>query len=265
MPTLLNLGPYWSFSRLKSYLSCSQSYFFRYISGEEPASKSSNLVLGAAVHYGHELIYRGMKAGTIPPLGDVLDEVSENILIQAQLNPPILFPNGGDINTLVEEARRLTECLHGSVVPEKVVAVDLEETVPLLDYGEPLPLPLKVVYDLVVESEGEEVVVDLKTSRTRYQQSQLTWALQPTCYLYARRVSGGNGIQRSFRYDCILKKANPELVRYPVTRDQADFQRMAATVKMVERGVQNGVFIPNRESYFCASCEWEKICRDWKG
>jgi len=257
---------YWSYSRLTTYLSCSLAYFFRYLSDEKPESVSANLLLGSGVHYGHELIYRGMMNGGIPNLDDILDEVSEDIVLREKLNPPILFSNGNDLDDLISEARRLTECLFRSVSPEKVVAVDLEETVPILDYGKPLGTPLKVIYDLIVEGDdGEEIVVDLKTTRCRFQQPKLDWDLQPTCYLYARGISGGNGKRRSFRYDCLLKKKEPEFVQYPANRGKADFQRMVSIVKTVSDGIKHGIFIPNRGSYFCGTCEWEKACRDWKG
>jgi CRISPR/Cas system-associated exonuclease Cas4 (RecB family) len=257
---------YWSYSRITTYLSCSLSWFFRYISDEEPATVSSNLILGSAVHYGHELLYRGMKKGNIPAITDILEEVSEDILFRKKLNPPILFSNGGDIDSLIEEAWRLTECLYKSVKPEKIVSVDLEENVPLLENGEPILLPLKVIYDLIIETDdGDEVVIDLKSSRQRFQNSKLDWDLQPACYLYARGITGATNARRSFRYDVLLKNKTPKLIQYPTSRCQADFERLISIIKTVDRGVRNGVFMPNRGSYFCSTCEWERLCRDWRG
>jgi putative RecB family exonuclease len=208
-----------------------------------------------------------MQKGSIPDLTDILDEVAEDILIRKKLNPPIVYPkSGGDIDGLIEEAQRLTECLYNSAKPEKIVAVDLEENVPLLEDGNQILLPLKVIYDLIVETEdGEEIIVDLKTTRCRFSNQKLEQDNQPNCYLYAREVSSGNGINRSFRYDCLLKNKTPKFIQYHTTRNQSDFERLIAMIKMVDRGVRNGVFIPNRSSFFCGSCEWEQLCRDWKG
>ena len=257
---------YWSYSRITTYLSCSLSYFFRYISDEEPASVSSNLILGSAVHYGHELLYRGMKHGTIPALSDILDEVAEDILIRKKLNPPIVYPkSGGDIDGLIEEAQRLTECLYNSAKPEKIVAVDLEENVPLIDNGATLPKPLKVIYDLIVAGDGAEIVVDLKTAKCRFGQQKIQWDLQPTCYLYARGISGGVHVRRSFRYDVLLKNKTPLFIQYPTSRDRDDYQRLISIIKVVDRGINSGVFIPNRSSFFCSTCEWGQLCQDWKG
>jgi len=260
-----NPGP-WSFSRINSYLSCSLKWFLHYLSDEEPASVSSNLILGSAVHYGHELLYRGMKVGNIPTLKDILEEVAEDILIRKKFQPPIAYPkSGGDINSLIEEAQSLTECLYQSAKPEKVVAVDLEETVPLIDNGTTLQKPLKVIYDLIVEEDGAEVIVDLKSAKCRFGKQKIQYDLQPSCYLYARGVSSGVHIPRSFRYDVLLKNKKPLFIQYPTSRGRDDYQRLISIIKMVDRGVSSGVFIPNRSSFFCSTCEWGQLCRDWKG
>jgi len=256
---------YWSYSRITTYLSCSLSYFFRYLSDEEPESVSANLILGSATHYGHELLYRGMTKGIIPPLTDILDEVSEDILLRKKINPPIIFSNGGDLDSLIEEAQRLTECLYNSAKPEKIVAVDLEENVPLIDNGTTLPKNLKVIYDLIVADDGAEIVVDLKTAKCRFGQQKIQWDLQPTCYLYARGVSGGVHLPRSFRYDVLLKNKTPLFIQYPTSRDRDDYQRLISIIKMVDRGVSSGVWIPNRSSFFCKTCEFAQACQNWKG
>ena len=257
---------YWSYSRISTYLSCSLSWYFRYISDEEPAAVSSNLLLGSAVHFGHELLYKGMMKGNIPDLPEILEQVSDDILIRKKINPPILFKDGEDIDTLIEEAQRLTECLYNSAKPEKIIAVDLQENVPLLEDGESILLPLKVIYDLIVETaDGEEIIVDLKTTRCRFSNQKLEWDNQPSCYLYARKVSGGNGIKRSFRYDCLLKNKTPKFLQYHTNRNQSDFERLIAIIKMVDRGVRSGVFLPNRSSFFCGTCPWDQLCRNWRG
>jgi CRISPR/Cas system-associated exonuclease Cas4 (RecB family) len=255
---------YWSYSRLTTYQFCSLKYWYRYLSGEEPATVSSNLVLGTGVHYGHQLIYTGMMNGGMPQLKNLLDEITGEILLRQRISPPILFSNGGDIDRLIEEAHLLTTCLYNNVTQEKVVAVDLEENVPLVDNGTLLPKFLKVIYDLIVEGDdGGEIVVDLKTAKSRYTQ-KIQWDLQPTCYLYARGITGATNARRSFRYDVLLKNKTPKLIQYPTSRCQADFERLISIIKTVDRGVRNGVFMPNRGSYFCSTCEWEKLCRDWR-
>jgi len=261
-----NRTGYWSFSRINSYLSCSLKYFFRYISDEVPESVSANLILGSGVHYGHELIFKGMQKGHIPPLQDVLDEILEDILLREKINPPILFSNGGDFDQLIQEAQRLTTCLYKNVIPEKVVAVDLEETVPLIDNGTTLQKPLKVIYDLIVETEdGEELVVDLKTAKCRFGQQKIQYDLQPSCYLYARGISGGVHVPRSFRYDVLLKNKTPKFIQYPTSRGRDDYQRLISIIKMVDRAVSKGIWLANRSSFFCKTCEFEQACRNWKG
>lgn len=260
-------GDYWSYSRLSRWLACSLLYKLEYIDQQEPAVLSSNLILGTGIHLGHQIFYEGMANGGVPSLKDVQEAVVEEIRMRQRVSPPIKYPDGGDLDRLIGEAKGLTEAMYRSLPRERVVAVNHEETVPIVDEdGVVLNKPLKVVYDLVVEAEGgREVIVDLKTSKQRYTEDKIRWELQPSCYLLARSLSNGNK-PLSFRYDVLLKKKQPEFQQHTVTRDRSDFRRLIAIMKTVEKAITAGIFVPNRGSMFCHSCGFqESQCADWKG
>lgn len=252
----------WSFSRLSTFLSCSLQYWWKYHSQEEPVSVSSSLLLGSGIHYGHQLIYEGMAQGKIPSLAEVKDGVIEEIRLRQKISPPVKYSNGGDIDKLVAEAQTLTEVLYRSVKPEPVVSVNEEEIVDLTDGEGDQIGKLKVIYDLIVGDGKGETIVDLKTAKT-FQEERLRWDLQPSCYLLARRNINNGEVPVSFRFDVVKKCRQPVLVQYPVIRDESDFQRLIAIVRLVEKGISAGIFLPNRGSMSCHSCGYEPLCAGW--
>jgi CRISPR/Cas system-associated exonuclease Cas4 (RecB family) len=252
---------------LNRWLTCSLLYKLEYIDQKEPALLSSNLILGTGIHFGHQIFYESLAAnGGVPCLKDVQEAVVEEIRMRARVSPPIKYSNGGDLDALIREAEVLTETMYRALPREQVIAVNHEETVPIVDEdGVTLDKPLKVVYDLVVASKnGGEVIVDLKTAKQAFSPEKLRWDLQPTCYLVARGASNGHK-PLSFRYDAILKKKKPEFVQYPAFRGPDDRKRLVAVIKAVERGIRHGVFVPNRGSMSCHSCGYEQECSTWCG
>jgi len=258
---------YWSYSRLSRWLTCSLLYKLEYIDQKEPALLSGNLILGTGIHYGHQIFYEGMANGGVPCLKDVQEAVVEEIRMRARVSPPIKYSNGGDLDSLIEEAKCLTGAMYHALPREQVVAVNHEEIVTILDEdGVALDKPLKVIYDLVVSSKsGGEVIVDLKTAKQAFSPEKLRWDLQPTCYLVARGASNGHK-PLSFRYDAIIKKKKkPEFVQYSAYRGPEDVKRLVAVIKAVDQGIRHGVFIPNRGSMSCHACGYEQECSTWQG
>lgn len=257
---------HWSYSQVSTFLSCGLKYWFSSLSGKDPVSTSPSLILGQGLHAGYDLAYRGIQKGKVPALKEVVGVVAEEMLLRQKVSAPIKFGEAGSMDSLLDESHRLAEVLYKSIDREaQVVAVDLEQTVPLFDeQGREMAKPLQVVMDLVVKENGGEVVVDLKTSRQRFSEDKLLWDMQPTCYLYARSTSGQRGL--SFRYDVLLKKAkNPEFVQYAgIRRSQKDVRQMVAIIKTIDRAIKAGIFLPNR-GMFCSGCGYEPLCRDLPG
>lgn len=252
----------WSFSRVSAYISCSLQFYFRYVAQIPPSLVSGNLLLGSGIHKGHQLLYEGMQKGEIPPLRTVIEGVVEEILQRKTTSPPIKFSNDGNLDTLIHEAKLLTEVLAESIEPEEVIAIDHEEVVQISD-GNGYLASLKVIYDLIVrDRSGQETIVDLKTART-FPEERCKFDLQPTCYALARKLSTGQ--IPSFRFDVLLKRKCPSFTSYEATRDEASFIRLLGIIKAVERGVESGVFIPNRASISCANCGFQEKCADWRG
>lgn len=254
----------WSYSRISCYLNCSLQFYFRYLVDIEETLVSSNLILGSGVHLGHEMIYAGMKQGKLPTLKEVKEGVEEDIRIREHIAPEVKYCIGDDLEKLVAQALGLTELLYNKITvnPEPVVSVNEREIVDLVDHRGKYVGKLQVIYDLIVGNGDGETIVDLKTAKQKYSESKITWDAQPTCYMYVRRATTGK--TPGFRYDILYKKKkSPDFDSIPVFRGQGDFDRLIGIVRGVDRGVRKGVFLPNRNSMFCASCGWEPYCASW--
>jgi hypothetical protein len=51
--------------------------------------------------------------------------------------------------------------------------------------------------------------------------------------------------------------------RYPVERGEDDFCRLVELVKLMQKLIDAGHFIPNDGSHFCPGCGFQNTCREW--
>ena len=65
------------------------------------------------------------------------------------------------------------------------------------------------------------------------------------------------------KIDCLIKTKTPKFEQYYTYRDIDDHQRFIKTAREVARGIQSGVFVPNRNSWKCGYCEYKTACDNW--
>ena len=127
--------------------------------------------------------------------------------------------------------------------------------------GNILPKPLIGEYDSLLELDGMTVIQDLKTSASRWPAGKAHRDLQATAYLYAyKRETGKDAV---FRFDVITKAKEPKIEQHCTTREDDDFYRLVELVKTAEAIIQQGLFYPNEQSFFCRNCDYQTACKSW--
>ena len=67
-----------------------------------------------------------------------------------------------------------------------------------------------------------------------------------------------------FRYDILLKTKEPAIERYHVERTKRDERRLVKKVKVIDRAIQAGVFVPNDGSFSCPTCSFRDAYKKWQ-
>src|SRR5262245_4440016 len=86
----------------------------------------------------------------------------------------------------------------------------------------------------------------MKTAGRKYTDVQVETSLQMSIYSYAVEMAGlADGGEVQLRFDVLTKTKEPELVRYPTTRNRAANLRLFRLVNEVIRAMASGGF-PDR-------------------
>jgi CRISPR/Cas system-associated exonuclease Cas4 (RecB family) len=178
---------------------------------------------------------------------------------------PVVSTKDEGLEELFEKGKGMIEH-YLSVLPADEKPIDLPRrfTVPLIDEnGEALPRPLVGELDRWVESaDGKVGVVDWKTAQARWSQDKIAKDDQATAYLLAGEFILGRR-PSYFRYDLLLKTKKPEVERYFVARSETQTKRFIRKVKELDRALEGGAFMPNDQSFACATCPFKSRCEKW--
>ena len=123
--------------------------------------------------------------------------------------------------------------------------------------------PLIGEFDTVVRKDGKKVIVDWKTSASRWLKGKPHRAMQSTVYLYASNVSQNAGPRSDFRYEVLVKNKVPVFEQHTTKRNQDQMNRMVEKVKLAESMIASEHFVPNDEGMFCKSCPFQTACKTW--
>jgi CRISPR/Cas system-associated exonuclease Cas4 (RecB family) len=108
------------------------------------------------------------------------------------------------------------------------------------------------------------VVVDLKTAARKFTDLQVEASLQLSVYSYAMTfnpVAGQTDV--GLRFDVLTKTRQPELHRYPTTRDRAANVRLYRLASEVVGAIEGGAFHPI-VGWQCKECPFRSRCWAWK-
>ena len=133
-------------------------------------------------------------------------------------------------------------------------------TIPLVNpvTGEDLEINLEGYFDLV---EGDETIVEFKTSAQVIAPSEIETHLQLTAYGYAYHVLHGKPA-KGFKLVNFIKNKKPRLEVSSTTRDQSHYHAFFLIAGQVLKSIRSNIFYP-RSGYWCRDCEYRQLCPLW--
>ncbi len=257
-----------SFSSINQYSTiCSLQYYYDRILRLPKECVSAALVLGIAVNDALRAIDVDLVKGRKPDVAlafQVLRAVLEKAF--ADTNLPVVSTKDETLEDLYVKGKGMVDH-YVQVLPvdEAPVEIPRRFMVPLLDEGgEALPRPLVGELDRWVKTvDGRIGIVDWKTAAARWPAEKLAKDDQATAYLLAGEHILGRRPD-FFRYDLLLKTKKPEVERYFVDRKERDKKRFLKKVRIVDRSIRTGIFVPNDSSFACPTCPFQRSCARWQ-
>ena len=259
--------PHISFSQIDTYMKCPLKYRCQYIDCIPWEARSSGLALGSALHHVVAKFYCQLKNGVRESKEKMMNLFEKEWAREIKENN-VKYNKKEDANSLRELGMKLVETYLESIRPQRIVAVEQSFRVPIKN-----PLTGETIsdYDLIgsvdlleVDSERNEVIVDLKSSGKRFSDRDVEQNLQASAYGYSSWVNNGHEDSSLVRFDVMLKNSKPELIQYYTTRGIQDYARLFLTIKNILAGIKGGVFYPE-SGYYCSSCQFQEACRKWSG
>ena len=255
---------HWSYSALNQFFNiCSLQYAFERVYRLPKAFTPVSLGFGSAFHRVMEWAALTRMHGHHPSADDAAALFQDVWARQLQEDRDIKFDEGEDSDTCAAMGRGMCACIVNKIDPEeRVLSVSEAFCAPLvLADGETLETPLIGEIDLVVEKQGEVLLVDWKTSAKRWPKAKADRDWQPTAFCNGYAFT--HGLLPGFRFDVVTKAKTPALERHVTARTADDFVRLAEHASLAESMIQAGHFCPNEMSFFCGGCPYREPCRNW--
>lgn len=264
MKTTLNdlrKRPHWSFSSLNGLLNiCSLQWFFQKVEKLEPAHTSVNLVAGSVYHRTLDQVYLARKL-EMPLTPDEALELYTEDWRRSSREEDIRYGKL-DAQGVEEQGRGLIRVAWDNIATEeKVLTVSEAFCVPLMHEGKFLSKPLVGEFDLVVEKDGKPLVVDWKTSATRWAKDKADRSLQATAYTMA--YDQIHGVNPEVRFDVAVKNKTPVFEQHLTSRDESNWNLLGALAAKAEEIVAHELFYPSLDSFACKDCEFARACEAW--
>jgi len=254
---------YVSFSALSTYQRCPLQHHFRYVAGLPEATVSASLVFGAAIHRAAEPHFRELLAGNSAPSLDMLLDCYQQEW-QERAGTPIEFPKRDDVDSLGELAERVLKAFRDSDVTDPdgtILGVEEELRGPVVE-GCP---DLLARIDLITETNDDLVVTDLKTSRSRWSQTQAELSAEQLL-LYgelASRLAPERSLR--LRFLVLTKTKSPIAEIHEVTVDPRRVDRTKRVFQRTWAAIETGLVYPAPSVMNCEGCPFREPCRDWTG
>lgn len=259
---------YHSYSSINAFSSiCPLQYRFNYVDRLPRESIALPLVFGSGMNTALVLLDQDLMKGRKPDL-DLAVQAFRAHLEEAFGNTavPVVTTHDETLEGLTTKGAKLLEHYVSELPPDETpLELPRRFTVPLFDAeGNALPRPLHGELDRWLKTaDGRTGISDWKTASGRWTADRLRKDDQATAYLTA----GEHVLGRKpdfFRYDLLLKTAKPALERYYVERTEGQRKRFLKKVTEVDRALKSGVFVPNDQSFACATCAFRNACEKWQ-
>jgi putative RecB family exonuclease len=258
----LRKRPHWSFSSLNSLLNiCSLNWWFHKVEKLPPTHTSVNLVAGSVYHRTQDQIFLARKLEMPLTLDEALELYTQDWRASSKEDPPIKYGKL-DADGVEEQGRGLITVAWNNIDPsEKVLEVSESFCVPINHEGRFLSKPLIGEFDLVVERDGKPIVVDWKTSATRWPKAKANKSLQATAYTMAFDLL--HSVNPEVRFDLAVKNKTPIFESHSTTRTRDDWHLLGALAVKAEQIVKHELFYPSLDSFACNDCPFKGACESW--
>lgn len=253
---------YLSFSAIRTYQSCPLRFFFRYVAGLPEKTISTSLVFGSGIHRAIEHHYRELLQGNTPPtVAELFAEYQHEWREREAAGVAIGKEKGPALHELAQRML-LAFTKHEMALPAgKVLGIEEELRGPLVP-GVP---DLLGKLDLIVETPTELVISDWKTSRTRWQQSDVNDAAEQLL-LYSELVKDfAPGKRVRLEFAVLTKTKEVCIQRESLLASQRGVDRIKRVVERVWKAISAEHFYPAPSPMNCGSCSFREPCRRWTG
>ena len=258
----LRLKPHLSNSSLRTYIDCSLRYRLSRIDHVQPEFRSSNLVLGSAIHLALERYYLAKQEEQNVTEPELVESLENYIRGTCLLSPPVHFKQGESEETLVEQGRSLVSTFLKDVPQEesRVIGVEVPFSINIPGVDEKIIGALDL---LLEDSSGTLTILDHKTAAKTPSVKDVHGSDQLTLYQMAVKASGYQDREIVLGFNTLVKTKTPKLQIDFTSRTEEDEQRLIRKFQEVSRGIEAGIFIPNNNSWLCGSCEYQTACNAW--
>ena len=257
----LRKRPHWSYSALNSLLNiCSLQYFFQKVEKLTPTHTSVNLVAGSCHHRTLDQVFLARKLEMPLTLDEALELYTQDWR-RSSREENIKFGKL-DAKGVEEQGRGLIRVAWEHIDPaEKILQVSEVFCVPLIHQGKFLSKPLVGEFDVVVSKDGKPIVVDWKTSATRWAKNKADTSLQATAYTYAYQQKHGTMVD--VRFDVSVKNKTPVFESHLTARTEDSWKLLGMLIAKAEAVVKHGLFYPSLDSFACSDCAFADACKAW--
>lgn len=259
-------------SAIRTLEACPRQFWHRYVQGRPAERTSSRLVLGIGVHRALAHFYRSLaQSGSEPDRDELIGVAASHIAKSTAGDAPIIFPEGGSAEALVEEAISLVDVfLEQGFRPDKIVAVEhafaLELHHPYTGEGYGFEEAVVGSMDLVAHHKGRLLVVDHKVCGRRDRQKAERADVQMAIYSWAAKAIFGETVV-DLAYQDLVSTKTPAVLLQHIGRHRGDeleaIELVVAGLRLVDVAVdaENGMsYFPRRRSWRCRDCGWATAC-----
>ena len=233
--------PFISFSQINRYLTCPESFRLYYIERFRLRVPKANLVFGSLIHLtlGHLF---NKKAEPVKFFTEVWDGLKQVELTYGKKDSWEKLRACGE-GLLTKFVKEELPRIRSVRAVEKRFALTISN----------LDLPLIGVIDLVAEVDGQEKVVDFKTSDKSYGPADVLLSDQLTTY----QLSEPQVDELAF---CVLvKTTEPKIEWYPTKRSPERLMKFLGKAAYAAREIKAGEFYM-RSGWWCSSCDFLPVC-----
>jgi putative RecB family exonuclease len=225
---------------------------------------SSSLAIGRAMHRAIECWYESRMRGDPEPDADALLTAFWDEWRCCAEEKSVTLGKNESVSSIDGLARRVLTSFVGSPASQlegRIIGIEEEVRGSVI---EGVPDFLGRV-DLVIESETNVLVVDWKTSRSRWSDLQ-TELSSSQLLMYGelcRDMVREKPIQ--LRYGVIAKTKTPTVELKSVAFDAQKVDRTKAMIKHAWSAIEQGNFYPCPSTMNCCSCPYRRQCDAWVG